>query len=157
MHWLTSSLVRPECIILLRRVILQSLREYPHGFTEKNVAAERVATLHDRNGRVYWIWDVPPSLVGVKDDRCIFPWIEIRSTWLVPLTRLGDNAANPKLSNHCLHASHWIVIFEGARRRRASPMQRCQRRSRCICEACIYSMQLQDYCYPLNIVVIDHR
>lgn len=35
MHWLTSSLVRPECIILLRRVILQSLREYPHGFTEK--------------------------------------------------------------------------------------------------------------------------
>lgn len=27
---LTSSLVRPECIILLRRVILQNFREYPH-------------------------------------------------------------------------------------------------------------------------------
>lgn len=34
-RWLTSSLVRPECIILLRRVILQSFREYPHGLSEK--------------------------------------------------------------------------------------------------------------------------
>lgn len=36
---LTSSLVRPECIILLRRVILQNFREYPHGaVAKKNVA-----------------------------------------------------------------------------------------------------------------------
>lgn len=52
---LTSSLVRPECIILLRRVILQNFREYPHGAVakKKRRAAERVATLRERNGRVY--------------------------------------------------------------------------------------------------------
>lgn len=116
MHWLTSSLVRPECIILLRRVILQSLREYPHGFTEKNVAAEQITTLRERNGRVYWIWAEPPSLVGGKDDQCIFRWIKIYLFRLAALTWLGDNAANRMPSNHCLHASYWIVIFERARR-----------------------------------------
>lgn len=62
-RWLTSSLVRPECIILLRRVILQNFREYPHGAVAKKKnrrAAERVATLRERNGRVYWMPDVQP-------------------------------------------------------------------------------------------------
>lgn len=31
--------------------------------------------------------------------------------------RLDDSAANRRPRSHCLHASHWVVIFEGAERR----------------------------------------
>lgn len=31
--------------------------------------------------------------------------------------RLDDSAANRRPRSHCLHASHWIVIFEGVERR----------------------------------------
>lgn len=39
--------------------------------------------------------------------------------------RLDDSGTNRRARSHCLHASHWIVIFVGARRRRAHQTARC--------------------------------
>lgn len=45
--------------------------------------------------------------------------------------RLDDSAANQRARSHCLHASHWIVIFEGVGRRRRT-RQRRRRRALCV-------------------------
>jgi len=137
-HWLTSSLVRPECIILLRRVILQNFREYPHGAVakKKRRAAERVATFHERNGRVYWMLDVRPRNGG-EGNGTVRRRFLLTPRWagcgFAARGRLDDSATNRRACSHCLHASDWIVIFEGVGRRRRRRRRRAlgvQRRER---------------------------
>lgn len=62
------------------------------------------------------------GVVGVaRTVRCRFPPAPLRSARrLADHGRLDDSGANRRARSHCLHASHWIVIFVVARRRRAN-------------------------------------
>lgn len=104
---------------------------------KKRRAAERVATLRERNGRVYWMLDMQPrrGTEGYWTVRHRFPSAPRRAPpLLADAGRLDDSAANRRVPSHCLHASHWIVIFVGVGRRRPPRRRRCalcvQRRER---------------------------
>jgi len=113
----------------LRRVILQNFREYPHGaVAKKNVARPSESLRFAREMAEstecstcdcgVGIWNGAPSLsVGAA------PRFDVRG-------RLDDSATNQRVHSHCLHASHWIVIFARVgrlRRRRALCVQRRER------------------------------
>jgi len=103
---------------------------------KKRRAAERVATFHERNGRVYWMLDVRPWNEG-EGNRTVRRRFLLTPRWagrgFAARGRLDDSATNRRACSHCLHASDWIVIFEGVGRRRRRRRRRAlgvQRRER---------------------------
>lgn len=106
----------------MRRVILQNFREFPHGVVaKKNVARPNDSQRFARE--MAESTECSTCERGSGESRqdgkrrrfLSAPWRATRR--FVGRGRLDDSVANRRSRNHCLHASHWIVIFTRVERR----------------------------------------
>lgn len=111
----------------MRRVILQNFREYPHGaVAKKNVARPSESLRFAREMAESTECSTCDRGVGAQNGA---PPLSVGAAARFDTRgRLDDSATNQRIHSHCLHASHWIVIFARVGRlRRALCVQRRER------------------------------